>query len=133
MAIMIILTFVAYSLLAGILASMTTNLEDYQQLQTPIVVISLVGYYLSVMAGIFKGSLFIRIMSYIPFISSMLAPTLYVIGEITIFDLIGSIVLLIGTIYLLIKYGLRIYKAGILNYSGTGLWKKMFKAMKEKK
>ncbi len=132
MAIMIILTFVAYSLLAGILASMTTNLEDYQQLQTPIVVISLVGYYLSGMAGRFKGSLFIRIMSYIPFISSMLAPTLYVIGEITIFDLIGSIVLLIGAIYLLIKYGLRIYKAGILNYSGTGLWKKMFKAMKEK-
>ena len=132
MIIMIILTFIAYSLLAGILASMTTNLEDYQQLQTPIVVISLVGYYLSVMAGMFKGSLFIRIMSYIPFISSMLAPTLYVIGEITIFDLIGSIILLIGIIYLLIKYGLRIYKAGILNYSGTGLWKKMFKAMKEK-
>ena len=129
---MIILTFIAYSLVAGILASMTTNLEDYQQLQTPIVVISLVGYYLSVMAGMFKGSIFIRIMSYIPFISSMLAPTLYVIGEITIFDLIGSIILLIGIIYLLIKYGLRIYKVGILNYSGTGLWKKMFKAMKEK-
>ena len=132
MIIMIMLTFIAYSLLAGILASMTTNLEDYQQLQTPIVVISLVGYYLSVMSGMFKGSLFIRIMSYIPFISSMLAPTLYVIGEITIFDLIGSIILLIGIIYLLIKYGLRIYKVGILNYSGTGLWKKMWGAMKEK-
>ena len=132
MIIMIILTFVAYSLLAGILASMTTNLEDFQQLQTPIVVISLIGYYLSVMSGMFKGSIFIRIMSYIPLISSMLAPTLYVIGEITIFDLLGSIVLLIGIIYLLIKYGLRIYKVGILNYSGTGLWKKMFKAMKEK-
>ena len=44
--IMMILTFIAYSLLAGILASMTTNLEDYQQLQTPIVVVSLAGYYL---------------------------------------------------------------------------------------
>lgn len=132
MFIMIILTFIAYSLLAGILASMTTNLEDYQQLQTPIVVISLIGYYLSVMSGMFKGSLFIRIMSYVPLISSMLAPTLYVIGEITIFDLLGSIALLIGTIYLLIKYGLRIYKVGILNYSGTGLWKKMWGAMKEK-
>ena len=130
--IMIILTFITYSLLAGILASMTTNLEDYQQMQTPIVVISLIGYYLSVMVGMFKGSLFIRIMCYIPFISSMLAPTLYVIGEITILDLLGSILLLIGTIYLLVKYGLRIYKVGILNYSGTGLWKKLFKAMKEK-
>lgn len=132
MIVMIVLTFIAYSLLAGILASMTTNLEDYQQLQTPIVIISLIGYYLSVMAGMFKGSLFIRIMSYIPFISSMLSPTLYMIGEISIFDLLGSIVLLVGTIYLLTKYGLRIYKVGILNYSGTGLWKKMFKAIKEK-
>ncbi len=127
-----ILTFVAYSLLAGILASMTTNLEDFQQLQTPIVIISLIGYYLSTMAGMFKGSIFIRIASYIPFISSMLSPTLYVLGEITIFDLIGSVLLLIGTIYILIKYGLRIYKVGILNYSGNGLWKKMFMAMRGK-
>jgi ABC-2 type transport system permease protein len=127
---MIILTFIAYSLLAGILASMTTNLEDFQQLQTPIVIISLVGYYLSMMASMFSGSIFIKIMSYIPFISSMLAPTLYVMGEVGVFDLVISIVLLLGTIYLLIKYGLRIYKVGILNYSQTGLWKKMLKAMR---
>ena len=132
MIIMMLLTFVAYSLLAGILASMTTNQEDFQQLQTPIVVVSLIGYYLSIMAGLFKGSIFIRAMSYIPFVSSMLAPSLYVMGEITLFDLLGSILLLILVIYLLIKYGLRIYKVGILNYSQTGLWKKMFKAVKEK-
>ena len=131
LVVMMILTFIAYSLLAGVLASMTTNLEDFEQLQTPIVVISLIGYYLSVAAGVFKGSLFIKIMSYIPLVSSLLAPTLYVMGEITIFDLLGSILLLIGLIYLLIKYGMRIYKVGILNYSGVGLWKKMAKAMKE--
>lgn len=126
----IILTFIAYSLLAGILASMTTNLEDFQQLQTPIVIISLIGYYLSMMSSMFSGSLFIKIMSYIPFISSLLSPTLYVMGEIGLIDLIISILLLIGTIYVLIKYGLRIYKVGILNYSQSGLWKKMFKAIR---
>lgn len=129
--VMILLTFIAYSLLAGILASMTTNLEDFQQLQTPIVIISLVGYYLSMMASMFSGSLFIKIMSYIPFISSLLAPTLYVMGEIGLIDLVISLGLLLAIIYLLMKYGLRIYKVGILNYSQTGLWKKMFKAMKE--
>ncbi len=129
---MMILTFIAYSLLAGVLASMTTNLEDFQQLQTPIVIISLVGYYLSMMVSVFKGSLFIKIMSYVPFISSLLAPTLYVMGEIKIFDLGISVALLILVIYFLIKYGLRIYKVGILNYSQTGLWKKIFKAIKEK-
>jgi len=128
--VMILLTFVAYSLLAGILASMTTNLEDFQQLQTPIVIISLVGYYLSMMASMFSGSLFIKIMSYVPFISSLLAPTLYVMGEVGLIDLLISILLLIGMVYILVKYGLRIYKVGILNYSQSGLWKKMFKAMK---
>ena len=128
--VVIILTFIAYSLLAGILASVTTNLEDFQQLQTPIVIISLIGYYLSMMASLFSGSIFIRVMSYIPFISSLLAPTLYVMGEIGLFDLIISILLLLGTIYVLIKYGLRIYKVGILNYSQGGLWKKMFRAVR---
>ena len=126
------MTFIAYSLLAGVLASMTTNLEDFQQLQTPIMIVSLAGFYLSMMSGVFKGSVFIKIMSYIPLVSSMLSPVLYVLGDITLTDLLISIALLIGLIYLLIKYGLRIYKVGILNYSGTGLWKKMAKAIKEK-
>lgn len=130
--VMVILTFLAYSLLAGILASMTTNQEDFQQLQAPIVIVSLIGFYLSMMAGLFKGSIFIKIMSYIPFVSAMLSPTLYLMGEVGLVDLGISIILLVGTIYLLIKYGLRIYKVGILNYSQSGLWKKMFRAMKDK-
>lgn len=127
---LMVLTFIAYSLLAGVLASMTTNIEDFQQLQTPIMVISLVGYYLSIMAGVFNGSLFIKIFSYIPFISAILTPSLLMLGQIGIIDIGISLVLIIITIYLLIKYGLRIYKVGILNYSSKNLWKKMFKAMK---
>lgn len=130
--ILLIITFLAYSILAGILASMTTNIEDFQQLQTPIMVISLAGYYLAMLAGMFKGSLFIRIFSYVPFISAILSPSLLVLGEVGIIDVIISILLSIGCVYLLIKYGIRIYKVGILNYSSKGLWKKMFKAMKEK-
>lgn len=128
--VLMLLTFIAYSLLAGVLASMTTNLEDFQQLQTPIVIISLLGYYLAMMASMFDGSVFIQIASYIPFISALLVPALLLLGQIGIIDVIISTILLIGTIYLLYKYGLKIYKVGILNYSSTGLWKKMFKAIK---
>lgn len=130
--IMIIITFIAYSLLAGILASMTTNIEDFQQLQTPITVISLIGYYLAIMAGVFEGSLFIKIAAFIPFISAVLAPCLLILGQFTVIEFTISIILVIIVIYLLIKYGFRIYKEGILNYSSKNLWKKMFKAMKSK-
>ena len=128
--ILMLLTFVAYSLLAGILASMTTNIEDFQQLQTPIMVISLVGYYLAMMAGMFKGALFIKIFAFVPFISAILAPSLLVLGQFGIIEFLISILFICLTIFLLIKYGLRIYKVGILNYSSKDLWKKMFKALK---
>lgn len=128
---LMLLTFVAYSLVAGILASMTTNAEDFNQLQTPIIIISLVGYYLAMMAGVFKGALFIRILSYVPFISAILSPSLLVLGQIGIIDMLISIGIMIITIFILTKYGLKIYKVGILNYSSKDLWKKMFKAIKE--
>ena len=127
---LMILTFIAYSLLAGILASMTTNAEDLSHLQSPIIVISLVGYYLAMMAGVFKGALFIRILSYVPFISAILSPSLLVLGQIGIIDIIISILIMLFTIFLFVKYGLRIYKEGILNYTSKDLWKKMFKALK---
>lgn len=131
MLISMILTFIAYSLVAGILASMTTNTEDFQQVQTPIMLISLVGYYLAMMAGVFEGATFIKILSFVPFISAILAPSLLVLGQITILDVIIGIIILIITNFLLVKYGLKIYKVGILNYSSKDLWKKMFKAMRK--
>ncbi len=130
--ILMILTFIGYSLLAGILASMTTNQEDYQQLQTPIVIISLVGYYMSMMASVFEGSIFLKVASYVPFISALLSPVLLFLGQITYIDVLISLGLMILVIWFLIKYGLRIYKVGILNYSSSNLWKKMFKAVKNK-
>lgn len=129
--ILMLLTFIAYALLAGVLASMTTNIEDFQQLQTPIMVISLIGFYLAMSANIFEGSIFIKIVSYIPLISAILTPSLLILGQIGLVDILISVILMIITIFLLIKYGLRIYKVGILNYSSNDLWKKMFKALKK--
>ena len=129
--VLIILSFLAYSLLAGILASMTTNIEDFQQLQTPIVFILLAGYYLAIMAGMFQGSIFLKIAGYIPLISCLLAPTLYIMGEISLLDILIAIILLIGLLYLLIRYGMKIYKVGILNYSNEKVWSKFIKAFRK--
>lgn len=130
--ILLLLSFLAYSLVAGILASMTTNMENYQQLQTPLMIISLIGFYLIIISSMFPGSVFIKIASVIPLMSITLAPSLLLSGEIGVSIIIIAIVLLIILNYLLIKYGIKIYKVGILNYSESDLWKKMFKAVKEK-
>ena len=131
MIVLIILTFLAYSLVAGILSSMTTNTEDFQQVQVPIVMVSVIGYYLALTAGMFEGSIIVKILSYVPFISASLSPSLLVLGQIGVIDVLMSIIILLVTNYILIKYGLKIYKVGILNYSSSELWKKMLKALKE--
>ena len=130
--ILIILSFLAYALFAGILASMTTNMENFQQLQTPVALISVVGYYLVILSSIFPGATFIKVISVIPLFSVSLAPCLLLSGEITVIYMIIAILLLVLLNFILIKYGLKIYKVGILNYSETGLWKKMLKALKQK-
>ena len=130
--VLMLLTFLTYSLVAGILASMTTNIEDYSQIQAPLAIISVVGYYLAIMSPMFDGSILIRIASYIPFISGVLSPALLMMGQINIYDVIISILVLILTNYLLIKYGIKVYKEGILNYSSKDVWKKIGKALKNK-
>ena len=130
--ILIVLSFLAYSIVAGILASMTVNMEDFSQLQTPLVFLSLGGYYLAMMAGMFNGSILIRILSYVPFLSSFVSPSLYMMGEIGLIDIVISIIVLIAFIYLILHFGIRVYKVGILNYSNEKVWSKLFKAFKSK-
>ena len=78
----------------------------------------------------FDGSTFIKVLSYFPLISCLLSPALLMIGQVTIIDVFISIGIMILFIYVIMKYGLRIYKIGILNYSTDNIWKKIFKAVK---
>ena len=128
--ILMLLSFFAYSILSGILASMTVNIEDFNQLQSPVMLISVVGYYLSITASMFSGSTLIHVLSYIPFLSAFLTPTLYIIGEISVFEIFISIIIMVLFIYILLKKGLKVYKNGILNYSTDKVWNRVFKSMK---
>lgn len=128
--IIILLSFLAYSLLIGILASITTSIEDYQQIQTPVMIFLMMGYFMAIYASVFQGATFINVMAYIPFISGILAPVMYTLGEVSIWGLMISEGLLIITCILLYRFGLKVYKVGILNYSSSNLWKKIFEALK---
>ncbi len=130
--VLFILSFIAYAIVAGVLASMTTSIEDFQQLQTPIMLIILVGYYLAIMAVQFDGSLFIEIASYIPMLSFLVSPVLFMLGQISIWQMLIATIIMALFTWIIFRYGLRIYKVGILNYSSSKLWKKMFKSLKQK-
>ncbi len=128
--ILFILSFIAYSIVAGILASLTVNMEDYQQIQTPIMLILMAAYYLAIMSSMFHGSILIKVLSYVPFISCLLSPSLLILGEITVVDSIISILILIVFNLIVLKRGMPIYKEGILNYSSEKVFKKLERVIK---
>ncbi|MDD4036345.1 MAG: ABC transporter permease [Bacilli bacterium] len=130
--ILFLLTFLAYSLVAGILASITVNIEDYQQILGPIMIVLVAGFYLAMMASMFEGSVFIRVASYIPFISALLSPVLFFMGQISIIDVILSIIIMVIINYILLTQGLKIYKVGILNYSTNKIWTRLVQVVRNK-
>jgi len=132
MLVLFITSFLLYAILAGVLASMTTSIEDYQQLQTPLMIVLLVGYYIALMASQFDGAIFIKIISYVPLLSFLIAPVTFMLGQTSLIELGLSTLVCIGFCVMFFHYGLRIYKVGILNYSSSKLWKKIFKSIKQK-
>lgn len=125
-------TFLAYSLLTGVLASMTTNMEDFQHIQSPIMIFLMTGYFLAIFSVMYDGSILLKVASFIPLVSGILAPITYTLGQITLLELCISNIIVLITCVLLFKYGLRVYKVGILNYSSDKMWSKMLKALKTK-
>ena len=130
--ILFIFSFISYAIISGVLASMTTSTEDFQQLQMPLMIILVLGYYLAMMATTFEGSLFIKVISFIPMLSFLISPTLFILGQVSLLEL-GIATAISGIfMFVIFKYGLRIYKVGILNYSSEKLWHKLFKSIKVK-
>ena len=126
-----IITLFTYAMLSAIFASVTTNIDDFQQLQTPLMLIVSFGLYLSIFAMIFEGSFLLKVLSYVPLISFMLSPTLYFLNQISMVSMMISIFISISFMFLVYKYGIKIYQMGILNYSGDHLWSKMWKSLKK--
>lgn len=128
--IFLIFTFLTYAMIAGVFASVTTNIDDFQQLQTPILLTISSGFYLSILASIFEGSRLIKFLSYVPLVSFMLSPSLYMLKQVSIISVVISTIIQVIFTLLVIKYGFKIYRIGILNYSGNNLWKKIFHAIR---
>lgn len=132
LVILFLASFAAYAIVSATLASMTTNIEDFQQLQTPLMILMMVGYYVALMAVVFDGSIFITILAYVPLLSVLIAPTLFLLGEMSLISLCATTIVTCVLTIVLYHYGLKIYKVGILNYSSSKLWGKMFKSLKNK-
>lgn len=114
-----------YLILASFIASLSVNQEDYQQIQTPIMLLLMFGYFGSIFSVLSQSTILINILIYLPFVSPLMLPTAYFAGIISIWEVVLSLVVLVGSTGLLIYFLAPLYRASILSYDQSKLFKRI--------
>lgn len=114
-----------YAIIGAFIASLAVNQEDYQQVQTPVMLLLMIAYMGSLFAGAFESKAVLLVFSYIPFFSPLVLPIVYAIGAITMTDVIIGMVILVITIAVLIVVLGPLYRASILSYDQSNLFKRI--------
>lgn len=121
----IVLGTLLYSVIGAFFASLAINQEDYQQVQTPIMLILMVGYFVSIFAGAFQSSALLKAFIYIPIFSPFTMPVLYASSIINLVDVIVGLSISVATILLLIYLIAPLYKVSILSYDTSPVFKRI--------
>ena len=118
-----LLGYFLFATLAAFLGSLVSRIEDVQQMITPMTLLVVAGFMIS-MFGLGKpDSSFITITSYIPFFTPMIMFLRVGMLDIPTWEAILGIVILLVTIVILAIFGARVYKGGVLMYGKSNSFK----------
>ncbi|MDA3931220.1 MAG: ABC transporter permease [Tenericutes bacterium] len=117
--------------LAAFLAAISTTQEDYQQFQAPLIFLLLGSYYLTIFLPLLNADGLLRVFSFIPFFSMMIAPLAYVTGTIGLVSIMISLSLTIITVLFVLYVIAPVYRVAILSYDHTKFFKRIKFYMKK--
>lgn len=126
-----IVAYLVYLVSVLILSSIISSVEEYQIAISPIMVIGLVSFYIGIFGMTSPEAPFIKIMSMVPFVSPYIMPLRIATMTVSTPMIWLSIGLNIVVIVIVLTIGARVYKNGVLNYSGESVFKKFIQATKK--
>ncbi|WP_072891687.1 ABC transporter permease [Ornithinibacillus halophilus] len=124
-----LLGYLLYATLAAMLGSLVSRVEEVQQLITPMTLLIIVAFMLSMVGINMPESNIITVTSFIPFFTPMVMFLRVGMLEVPIWEVALSLGLLIGTIALFTIIGARVYKGGVLMYGKSSSLKDIKKAI----
>ena len=111
-----ILGYFAYALLYALTGSTVSKPEDIQSANTPVALLTVIGFYLSYFTMMNPTSELNIFASLFPISSPFCMPFRIMMGLASTTDVIISILILIVTILVIAKIAIKIYSNAILNY-----------------
>lgn len=120
--IFIILSLLAYMIIAAMLGSLASKQEDASKVATPLMV-TIIGAFMVAMIFMNRPvNLFVKIASYVPYISVFFMPLRLIKGNAGIAEGGISIMILIASLYISYILASKVYKKHILNYSTSSFF-----------
>ncbi|MHC5268182.1 ABC transporter permease [Enterococcus sp. LJL98] len=119
----LLLGILIYAVLAALCGSLVSKVEDVSKAILPVTYLSLAGYMIGLSLGMANPDhLVVRVTSYIPFLSSYSMPIRLANDLASTGEVLMSLGILILSIFTLIMFSARMYKANVLIYNDNGIW-----------
>ena len=120
-----ILGALIYSIIGAFFASLSVNQEDYQAIQTPVMMILMISYIGGIFAGASQLTEVLLFFAYFPFSSALVLPVAFAAGQIGWLEVFIGFALMSATAIGLMAVFTPLYRASILSYDQSGLWKRI--------
>ena len=127
-----VLGYFSYALIYVLTGSTVSKPEDIQSANSPVAILSIVGFYLSYFTMMNPTSKLNLIASLLPISSPFCMPFRIMMGLAKTSDVIISICILIATILIIAHVAIKIYSNAILNYGTKMSIKDILKIYKDK-
>ena len=124
-----LLGYFLFATLAAFLGSLVSRVEDVQTMITPMTLLVVAGFMLSMFGLSNPEAGFVKITSFIPFFSPMLMFLRIGMIEVPTWEIAISIILLVVTIASLAIFGAKVYRGGVLMYSNASSFKSIKDAL----
>ncbi|WP_147630122.1 ABC transporter permease [Staphylococcus xylosus] len=112
----LIIGIFSYIILASILGSITSRIEDINQALMPMTLVSMIAFYISLFSVMNPDTLLVKVVSFIPLMSPFVMFVRASTPDVATWEIMVSVVLSIITIFVLLWIAVRSYKDTILSF-----------------
>lgn len=125
-----IIGILTYVLLAAILGSLATRIEDINQTLMPLTLFAMIAFYIAIFSMFKPEILLIKITSFIPFLAPFELLVRAQSTELQIWEIIVSILISVVVMLILLCIAVKTYKDSVLTFE-KGLFNTIKKVMKK--
>lgn len=120
--IFIILSLLAYMIIAAMLGSLASKQEDASKVASPLMITIVAAFMVAMIFMNRPVNIFVKIASYVPYISVFFMPLRLIKGNCGIIEGGISIIILVASLYISYILASKVYKKHILNYSARSFF-----------